>query len=101
MPEARPVPRGRLVLLLGGGVAMLLGLDAGLLLLGLPAPVTTERLPEVHGQLMLIGFLGTVIALERAVALRRPGASAHRWPPGSAPCCCSLPCPRRSGRWSS
>ena len=71
-PAPRPVPRGRLALLLGGGVAMLLGLDAGLLLLGLPAPVTTERLPEVHGQLMLIGFLGTVIALERAVALRRP-----------------------------
>jgi len=64
------VPRGRLALLLGGGVAMLLGLDAGLLLLGLPAPVTIERLPEVHGQLMLIGFLGTVIALERAVAPR-------------------------------
>ena len=71
-PSPRPVPRGRLALLLGGGVAMLLGLDAGLLLLGLPAPVTIERLPEVHGQLMLIGFLGTVIALERAVALRRP-----------------------------
>ena len=71
-PVPRPVPRGRLALLLGGGVAMLLGLDAGLLLLGLPAPVTIERLPEVHGQLMLIGFLGTVIALERAVALRRP-----------------------------
>ena len=71
-PAPRPVPRGRLALLLGGGVAMLLGLDAGLLLLGLSAPVTTERLPEVHGQLMLIGFLGTVIALERAVALRRP-----------------------------
>ena len=71
-PAPRPVPRGRLALLLGGGVAMLLGLDAGLLLLGLPAPVTIERLPEVHGQLMLIGFLGTVIALERAVALRRP-----------------------------
>lgn len=72
LPAARPVPRGRLGLLLGGGVSMLLGLDAGLLLLGLPAPVSTERLPEVHGQLMLIGFLGTVIALERAVALRQP-----------------------------
>lgn len=71
LPSSRPVPRGRLALLLGGGLCMLLGVDAGLLLLGLPAPVSTERLLEVHGQLMLVGFLGTVIALERAVALRR------------------------------
>ena len=68
---SRRLPRGRLALLTGGGLCMLLGLDAGLLLLGLPAPVTAERLLEVHGHLMLIGFLGTVIALERAVALRR------------------------------
>lgn len=29
-----------------------------------------DRLPDVHGILMVLGFLGTVIALERAVALR-------------------------------
>jgi hypothetical protein len=56
--------------LAGGGLSMLAGLDAALLLLGLPAPVTLARLPEVHGVLMVLGFLGTVIALERAVALR-------------------------------
>lgn len=50
---------------------MLLGLDAALLLLGLPAPLTTDRLPDVHGTLLVLGFLGTLIALERAVALRR------------------------------
>lgn len=60
----------RAALLLPGGLALLTGLDAALLLLGLPAPVTTERLPQLHGGLLVLGFLGTVIALERAVALR-------------------------------
>jgi hypothetical protein len=61
----------RLVFLIPAGVALLAGLDAALLLLGVPAPVTTERLPEVHGMVMVLGFVGTVVALERAVALRR------------------------------
>ncbi|WP_238146819.1 hypothetical protein [Ornithinimicrobium murale] len=61
----------RLLLLAGGGVSLLAGLDASLLLLGLPAPISFSRLPDVHGILMVLGFLGTVIALERAVALRR------------------------------
>lgn len=68
--------RGRLALLLLGGASMLLGLSAGLMLLGLPAPITAERLLEVHGQLMIVGFLGTLIALERAIALRRAWAYA-------------------------
>ncbi len=61
----------RLVFLIPAGVALLAGLNAGLLLLGLPAPVTTDRLPVAHGMVMVLGFVGTVIALERAVALRR------------------------------
>jgi len=60
----------RLALLAPGGIALLAGLDAALLLLGLPAPVTLDRLPDVHGPLLVLGFVGTVIALERAVALR-------------------------------
>jgi hypothetical protein len=68
----RPVPRGRLALLLLGGACLLAGLDAGLLLLGLPAPITADRLLDVHAQLMLVGFLGTLISLERAIAIRRP-----------------------------
>lgn len=68
--------RWRLALLLLGGASMLLGLAAGLMLLGLPVPITTERLLEVHGQLMIVGFLGTVIALERAIALRQAWAYA-------------------------
>jgi len=51
---------------------MLAGLDAALILLGVPAPVTTDRLPEVHGMVMALGFVGTLVCLERAVALARP-----------------------------
>lgn len=68
----KPLGRSlRLIWLLPAGFALLLGLDAGLLLLGLPAPVTTTRLPEVHGMLLVLGFVGTLISLERAVALGR------------------------------
>lgn len=55
-----------------GVVALLAGLDAALILLGVSAPVVTERLPDVHGMLMVFGFVGTLICLERAVALRKP-----------------------------
>ena len=55
---------------------LLLGLVGALLLLGLPAPVTTERLPQMHGPALVLGFVGTLIALERAVALRRGRAFA-------------------------
>jgi hypothetical protein len=61
----------RLPFLLPGGIALLAGLDAALMLLGLPAPVSAERLPDVHGMLLVLGFVGTLIALERAVALGR------------------------------
>lgn len=49
---------------------LLLGLDAGLLLLGLPAPVSAGRLAELHSTLLVFGFVGTLISLERAAALR-------------------------------
>lgn len=62
----------RMALLLPGGIALVGGLDAALLLLGLPAPVTAARLPQIHGVLLVLGFVGTVIALERAVAWGRP-----------------------------
>ncbi len=63
---------GRAALLLPAGLSLLGGLDAGLVLLGGPAPVASPRLGEVHGPVMVLGFLGTLIALERAVALRAP-----------------------------
>lgn len=67
---------GRVLLVLPAGLALLAGLDAALLLLDVPAPVRTQRLPEVHGVLLVLGFVGTLIALERAVALRRPAGFA-------------------------
>ncbi|CAB4965759.1 unannotated protein [freshwater metagenome] len=48
---------------------MVVGIDAGLTLLGVWAPVSSGRVGEAHGLLMVLGFVGTLIALERAVAL--------------------------------
>lgn len=53
-------------------VSLLAALWGGLLLLGLPVPTVTGTTASAHGPLMVLGFLGTVIALERAVALARP-----------------------------
>lgn len=64
------------VLLLPAAIAMLAGLDAALVLLGLPAPVTGERLAAAHGMLLVLGFVGALIALERAVAWGRPAGFA-------------------------
>src|SRR5690625_3699046 len=61
----------RLPFLLLGGVGMLAGLDAALALLGLPHVVVGNRLADVHGPLMVLGFIGTVVSLERSVALGR------------------------------
>ena len=65
--------------LAGGGLALLAGLDAALLRLGLAAPVESASLSSLHGILMLYGFLGTAITLERAVALRSDKASVTWW----------------------
>ncbi|MGB6245312.1 hypothetical protein [Gordonia sp. (in: high G+C Gram-positive bacteria)] len=69
-PQSSPTAL-RLALLIPGGLALLAGLDAALLLLGVGAPITAGRLAEVHGPLMVYGFVGTLVALERAVALGR------------------------------
>jgi len=50
-----------------GGLAMAAGLWTGLTRLGIAVPAA--QLAELHGALMISGFLGTVISLERAVAL--------------------------------
>ena len=62
----------RPVMLLLGAVALLGGLTGALALLGLPLAPGTVRLATDHGLLMTLGFLGTLISLERAVALGRP-----------------------------
>jgi hypothetical protein len=60
------------VSLLLAGAALLAGLVGSLVLLGYQLGPAAGRLAASHGQLMILGFLGTLIALERAVALARP-----------------------------
>ena len=64
--------RKRAPFLLLGFVSLLAGLWAGLGRLGLPLPGMRPELVLVHGPLMIGGFLGVVMGLERAVALGRP-----------------------------
>lgn len=52
-------------------LALLAGLWAGLVRLGWPLPALSPALPVQHGPLMISGFLGTMIALERVVAIGR------------------------------
>jgi hypothetical protein len=61
----------RLPLLALALVALVAGLWAGLLRLGLDLPQLHPPLGAEHGPLLVLGFLGTQIGLERAVALRR------------------------------
>lgn len=65
----RSLGPARFVLLALGGGALLAGLTGALVLLGVGMPRGTVALAASHGELMTLGFLGTVIALERAVAL--------------------------------
>lgn len=67
-----PARPWHVVFLLPAGIALLAGLDAALLLLQLPAPVVTQRLASVHGMVLVLGFVATLVALERAVALGHP-----------------------------
>lgn len=66
----------RLPLLALGMVALLTGLWAGLFRLGWDLPALRPDLPAHHGPLMVSGFLGTLISLERAVALGQRWAYA-------------------------
>jgi hypothetical protein len=86
---ARPDPRAgraaapsrgwrrlRFIPLAIGGATFLLGLWTGLARLGLALPGGVPAAAEWHGALMISGFLGTLISLERAVALGRGWAYA-------------------------
>jgi hypothetical protein len=59
----------RLPLLVLSISALLVGMWAGLLRLGWSVPAMQPKLYAAHGPLMVCGFLGTLISLERAVAL--------------------------------
>ncbi|MCC6298732.1 MAG: hypothetical protein IT314_05510 [Anaerolineales bacterium] len=54
-----------------GIFSLLLALWAGLMRLGWQLPALTPSLALAHGPLMISGFLGTLITLERAVAIKQ------------------------------
>ncbi len=66
----------RLPLLVFGFVALFAGVGAGLARLGWPMPQAAAGAAALHGPLMVCGFFGVVIALERAVAIGRAWAYA-------------------------
>lgn len=53
------------------GISLLTALWGGLARLGWPLPLPSPALLPGHGPLFVVGFLGTMIGLERAVALKR------------------------------
>ncbi|HEX6175683.1 MAG TPA: hypothetical protein VF089_16860 [Candidatus Binatia bacterium] len=61
----------RFLLIFLAGIALLTGLWAGIARMGWFLPVPNSQFVVVHGPLMVVGFLGTLIGLERAVALQR------------------------------
>ena len=64
-------PALRLPLLAFGMISLVGGVLAGLARLGLDMPAPAQAQAGGHGALMIAAFFGTVISLERAVALRR------------------------------
>lgn len=59
----------RFPLMASGMLALLAALLGGLYRLGWDWSIVPATLPDVHGPLMVSGFLGTLIGLERAVAM--------------------------------
>lgn len=68
------VSRLRFPLMALGMIALVAAMWAGLVRLGWGLPSISPTLPGAHGALMVGGFLGTVIGLERSVALRKSWA---------------------------
>ncbi len=63
--------RGRFILIFVAGISLLTGLWSGLARMGWALPMPAAEFAMIHGPLMVVGFLGTLIGLERAVALGR------------------------------
>lgn len=80
VPAARSVFRRRMPLLLLGIVSLVAALWAGLLLLGIDLPAPDGGFAANHGIFFVLGFLGTVIGLERAVALGVALRGNRGWP---------------------
>jgi hypothetical protein len=69
MSEVRPL--WRLPMLVLGMLSLVVGVLAGLARLAIDVPVLAQARAGGHGALMIAAFFGTVISLERAVALHR------------------------------
>ena len=67
--DLRPPQRAPLLAL--GFIGLLLGVTAGLARLGYRMPDVSSAASAFHGPLMIGGFFGVVIAIERAVAIGR------------------------------
>lgn len=67
-------PAGRLPLLIMGMLALVFGVLSGLARLGVATPDAALPLAGLHSALLISAFFGTVISLERAVALGRAWA---------------------------
>lgn len=67
----KPLNRFPLPFLILSILALLAALWAGLMRLGWGLPALTPSLALAHGPLMVSGFLGTLIPLERAVAMKQ------------------------------
>lgn len=63
--------RYRIPIFVMGFICLAFGIYSGLLRLGYAIPWLSDKLVLEHGPLMVSGFLGTVISLERAVAIGR------------------------------
>lgn len=61
--------RYRIPMLVAGFISLLSGMYIGLARLGWSFPLNSAAQFELHGALMVCGFLGTVISMERAVAI--------------------------------
>ncbi|HRN50167.1 MAG TPA: hypothetical protein PLC52_04850 [Anaerolineales bacterium] len=66
-----PYIKFRLPILVSSVALLVLAVLAGLARIGWALPSLPSQLPIAHGPLMICGFFGTLIALERAVALGR------------------------------
>jgi hypothetical protein len=76
-PQAAPrLAARRLPLLAGALLSLLVALWGALALLNLDVALPRTSFARQHGPLMALGFLGTLISLERAVALGRSWAYA-------------------------
>lgn len=69
-------PRLRIPLFAAAMLALLWALWAGLIRMGWGFPPLVQGVAALHGPLMVCGFLGTVISLERAVAIGQRWAYA-------------------------